>query len=112
MSERTVESRLARWRLSDMEERRRERVRVCSCKVERWRVRLFCFRAEGVVVRWFVSCSMRDSRYGVLARVMSVYGERLGKAVTFSRRVWIWDSVFFSSSVGLGGMLGVEAKWE
>lgn len=68
MSERTVERRLARWRASDMEVRRRVRVEVCSCNVERWRVRLFCFRAEEVrgevEVRRRVSSSMRNSRCG------------------------------------------------
>lgn len=66
MSARTVERREARWRASAMEARRRVRVAVCSCKVERWRVRLFCLRAEElrgeVTVRWRVSSSMRNSR--------------------------------------------------
>ena len=67
MSERTLERRLARWRDSAMEARRRVRVDWCSCRVERWRVRLFCFRAEEVrgeeAVRRRVSSSMRNSRW-------------------------------------------------
>lgn len=61
-----MESRVARWRDSEMEERRRERVSWCSWRWERWRVRLFCFRAEvvrcGSLVRRRVSCVMRASR--------------------------------------------------
>ena len=48
MSERTLESKLARWRASAMEDLRRTSSRRWSRRISRWRVRLLDFRAEVV----------------------------------------------------------------
>lgn len=79
-----------------MEERRRLRVCRCSSRISRWRVRLFCFRAEAV---------RRDS----LSMSRVSWERRFSR---FEMRSWIWDSVLVSSSVGAGEMLGAEAKRE
>ena len=48
MSDRTFESRLARWRASVMEDLRRRSSRRWSRRISRWRTRLLDFRAEVV----------------------------------------------------------------
>lgn len=62
---------------------------------------------------WWVSLGWVCGDEGYMCVCVEEGGEgRGGDGVTFSRRTWIWDSVFCSSSVGLGAMLGADAKRE
>lgn len=70
MSERTLERRFARSRDSAMAEVRRFSSRRWSVRISRWRVRLFCLRAEEVRVasesRRRDSWAIRVSLYRVI----------------------------------------------
>ena len=110
MSERTLESRLARFRASVMAERRRVRSRWWSARISRWRERLFCFRAEEVRVgsesRRRESWEIRVERWR--GEVSGVWGEGGGGGMggrTRSRRSSSWASILFSSSLGFVAMV-------